>query len=62
MTAKIQTQGYHVNLNSRPIPMLGCLEEGKDEDGQSGVGEEEDIEVRSMRSQTNYDDSHKKIA
>jgi hypothetical protein len=42
--------------------MLGCLEEGKDEDGQSGVGEEEDIEVRSMRSQTNYDDSHKKIA
>lgn len=33
-------------MNSRPIPILGCLEEGKDEDdGQSGVGENDDIEL-----------------
>jgi hypothetical protein len=26
-------------MNSRPIPIIGCLEEGKDEDAeQSGVG------------------------
>lgn len=33
-------------MNSRPIPILGCLEEGKDEDdGQSGVGEDDDLEL-----------------
>jgi|LakMenEpi03Aug12_release.lakeMendotaPanAssembly.Ray.scaffolds.fasta_scaffold4443939_1 hypothetical protein len=33
-------------MNSRPIPILGCLEEGKDEDdGQSGVGENDDLEL-----------------
>jgi len=33
-------------MNSKPIPILGCLEEGKDEDdGQSGVGEDDDLEL-----------------
>ena len=62
-TAKNQAYGgMHVNLNSRQIPVLGCLEEGKEEDGQSGVGDEEDLELASMRSQTNYEDSTKKTA
>ena len=33
-------------MNSKPIPILGCLEEGKEEDdGQSGVGEDDDLEL-----------------
>jgi hypothetical protein len=40
-----QSRGHLVNVNSRPIPILGCLEEGKEEDGQSGVGEDDDLEL-----------------
>lgn len=47
------SKGHLVNVNSRQIPMLGCLEEGKDEDGQSGVGDDDDLEL-ALASQRSF--------
>ena len=45
------TQGHRVNVNQVRIPELGCLEEGKDEDGQSGVGSD-DLELGMASDRT----------
>ena len=46
LSANIRGKDVNANAkNARRIPQLGCLEEGKDEDGQSGVGEDDDLEL-----------------
>jgi hypothetical protein len=48
-------------VNPKRIPQLGCLEEGKDEDGQSGVGEDDDLElgIASQRSEFHLHEENK---